>query len=106
MVVPPKLELEELLVLDELLETAEIELSELLLETGVLGELLETAVLDELLATTILLTDEAVLVGVVSGDFEPPPPPQPLRVRAKIRMLLGIKRDGARVSKFMIPSTD
>jgi hypothetical protein len=82
----------------ELLEVTELEERLLMLD-----ELLETAVLEELLATTALLTDEAVLVGGVSGVFEPPP--QPLSVRAKIRMLLGIKRDGVQVSKFMIPST-
>ena len=75
MVDPPRLELEELL------------------ETAVLDETLETATIDELLETAVLLTDEAVLVGGGVVDFEPPPPPQPLSAKAKIRMLLGTKRD-------------
>lgn len=79
-------ELEErLFKLDALLETV-------VLETAAL---LDATILDELLATTALLTDDAVLVGGGLVDFEPPPPPQPLSVRAKIRILLGIKRDGA-----------
>jgi hypothetical protein len=92
----------------EVMELLETELLELELTTldawlETLEELLETTVLDELLETAVLLTDEAVLVGGVSGDFEPPPPPQPLKASAKTRMLFGIKREVD--SNFMIPST-
>lgn len=91
-------------VLEELLDITELKvLEERLLE---LNELLEKTALDELLETTTLLTDEAVLVGGVSGDFEPLPPPQLLKVSAKIRMLLGIKREVNCDNDFMIPSTD
>jgi hypothetical protein len=106
-------------VLDELLVVIELEEDELLLDIKelevleVLEErllelnklLLEITALDALLETTALLTDEAVLVGGVLGGVESPPPPQPLKVSAKIRILLGIKREVDCDSDFMIPST-
>ena len=64
------LELLAIIEFDELEERL-LTFDELLLETGVLDEILETATIDELLETAVLLTDEAVLVGGVSGDFEP-----------------------------------